>query len=123
MALVGLKQDRVEGAEIERFFFYSGGGVRLLWLCLSLVGLVSCVGYIGFFFNEISVVVMGRKWIMTGYQKMLMGSFFLHPCFLNPYYLSIDACVLSVEMRGKCVLVCRMYCYELVFFLFLFCSP
>lgn len=26
MALVGLKQDRVEGAEIERFFFYSGGG-------------------------------------------------------------------------------------------------
>lgn len=29
-----------------------------------------------FFFNEISVVVMGRKWIMTGYQRMLMGVFF-----------------------------------------------
>lgn len=42
MALAGLKRDRGRGVEIERFFFYSGGGVRLLWLrCLSLVGLVS----------------------------------------------------------------------------------
>lgn len=53
MALAGLKRDRGRGVEIERFFFYSGGGVRLLWLrCLSLVGLVSCVGYIGFFLTK-----------------------------------------------------------------------
>lgn len=66
MALVGLKQDRGRGYGNRALFFSTREGVRLLWLCcLSLVGLVSCVGYIGFFFKEISVVVMGRKRIMT----------------------------------------------------------
>lgn len=47
MALVGLKQDRGRGYGNRALFFLLGRGFVF---CLSSVGLVSCVGYIGFFF-------------------------------------------------------------------------
>lgn len=37
-----------------------------------------------FFFNEISVVVMGRKWIMTGYKKSADGGLFFESLFFEP---------------------------------------
>lgn len=58
---------------------------------------------------------------MTGYKKSADGGLFLNPCFLNPYYLSIDARVLrgdAEEMRvGVLCIVTSSSCFPFPFFL------
>lgn len=59
---------------------------------------------------------------MTGYKKSADGGLFLNPCFLNPYYLSIDARVLrgdAEEMRvGVLCIVMSLLCFPFPFSLF-----